>query len=392
MGRTERCTSTMTAPLRRAAETRPLGPLKSTARHSVRLEPWPRPADQESPARILGRSRARAASAPHRAGLPVLPPSCPVPCERPMGQRVGEADRAKRRRAACWVRLDAPGRAGRSGTIETVDVMSEIEHRAGQPRSERDATFLERFGARMRLPIIVSAILPLIVAPESHGWVGVVVGIATWLVFLLDYVVHVRHLEHYGRTGLGRFDLFVVIATAPWFLLPGAQAGGVVVLLRLARLARLAMATKGSRRLFDRLGRIAVVAGGVLVTGSLVAYYAEHPAKPEFATIGDALWWGIVTLTTVGYGDIVPKTPTGRWAAVTIMVTGIAVLGVLSGSLASFFRLDSDEKAGPSSDDRTGSSDTPAEEPGDVEQVGDSGSSQMEQAISLLTAEVSALR
>ena len=106
--------------------------------------------------------------------------------------------------------------------------------------------------------------------------------------------------EHYGRTGLGRFDLFVVIATAPWFLLPGAQAGGFVVLLRLAGLARLAMATKGSRRLFDRLGRIAVVAGGVLVTGSLVAYYAEHPANPGFATVGDALWWGIVTLTTVG--------------------------------------------------------------------------------------------
>ena len=154
-----------------------------------------------------------------------------------------------------------------------MNVTAEIEHRPGQPRSERDAAFLQRFDARMRLPIIVSAILPLIIAPESHDWAGAVVGITTWLVFGADYVVHVRHLEHYGRTGFGRFDLFVVIATAPWFLLPGAQAGGFVVLLRLARLARLAMASKGSRRLFERLGRIAVVAGGVLVTGSLVAYY-----------------------------------------------------------------------------------------------------------------------
>jgi len=105
------------------------------------------------------------------------------------------------------------------------------------------------------------------------------------------------------------------------------------------------MATKGSRRLFDRLGRIAVVAGGVLVTGSLVAYYAEHPANPGFATVGDALWWGIVTLTTVGYGDIVPQTPTGRFAAVTIMITGVAVLGLLAGSLASFFRLDGGDTA-----------------------------------------------
>ena len=219
-------------------------------------------------------------------------------------------------------------------------VASEIEHRYGQPRSERDAVFLERYDARMRLPIIISAILPLVVVPEGDGWVGVLVGVVTWLVFLADYVVHVRRLEHYGRTGLGRFDLFVVIATAPWFLFPGAQAGQFVVLLRLARLARLAMATRGARRLVQRLGRVAAAAAGIVVIGSLVAYHAEHPTNHEFATVGDALWWGIVTLTTVGYGDVVPKTTTGRWAAVTIMITGIAVLGLLAGSLASFFRLD----------------------------------------------------
>jgi voltage-gated potassium channel len=220
----------------------------------------------------------------------------------------------------------------------------------GQPRSDSDAAFLETFNARMRVPIIVSAILPLLIVPQSDSWVGVVVGVGTWLVFLVDLLVHIRRTHHYLGTGFGRFDLLVVVGTAPWFLIPGLQAGQFIVLLRLIRLARLVVASPRSRRLFQRLGRVGLIALGVVVIGSLVAYHAEHPTNPGFATVGDALWWGIVTLTTVGYGDIVPKTETGRWAAVMIMVTGIALLGTLAASLASFFRLDE-----PGGDDEGGS-------------------------------------
>jgi voltage-gated potassium channel len=226
----------------------------------------------------------------------------------------------------------------------------------------------------MRVPIIASAILPLIIVPETNGWVGVVVGIVTWLVFLVDYVVHVRHLEHYGRTGFGRFDLLVVIATAPWFLIPGTHTGGLLIVLRLARLTRLVTAGKGSRHLFQRLGRVVAVALGVVVLGSLVAFYTEHPVNPQFATVGDALWWGLATLTTVGYGDVVPQTSTGRWAAAVIMITGIAVLGILAGALASFFRLD-DSQAD------TGS---PASGP--------PSPTSTDAALQTLTAEVAALR
>ena len=76
----------------------------------------------------------------------------------------------------------------------------------------------------------------------------------------------------------------------------------------------------------------------MLLFCSWMAYVAEHPANPEFATFGDSLWWGIVTLTTVGYGDIVPETEKGRLAGVFLMLTGVATLGVLSGTLASAFR------------------------------------------------------
>jgi len=229
----------------------------------------------------------------------------------------------------------------------------------GAPRSERDAQALARHDRRIQLPLILSAVLPLILVPQQGHPVAIVVGIVSWLVFLYDFVVHLRRSERYLVTGFGKFDLVIVVLTAPWFLLPGAQNGGIVVLLRLARLVRVVAASQGAKRLFSRLGRVAIVALGVLVVGAAVAYYAEHPTNPEFANFGDALWWAVVTLTTVGYGDIVPQTSTGRWAGVFIMFTGVAVLGLLAGSLASFFRLDPTG----SEDDASGSASTSSPPP-----------------------------
>jgi len=267
------------------------------------------------------------------------------------------------------------------GKIEPVSAGPQAELKAGQPRSDADAAFMKRFDAVMRLPIIISALLPLVIVPESGGWAGIIVGVATWIVFLVDFVVRSRHTVHYRKTGLGLFDLGVVILTAPWFLLPGFQAGRFVVLIRLARVGRVVVASRRSRRLFETLGRVAAIALLVVVVGAIVAYHAEHPVNKEFATFGDSLWWAIVTLTTVGYGDIVPITPTGRWVAVMIMITGVAVLGLLSGSLASFFR--GGEAKGA---DATGAAGA------DPEGAGGAAEELPESALQALAREVSMLR
>ncbi len=226
-------------------------------------------------------------------------------------------------------------------------------------RSPEDAAALARFDERMSLPLVLSAVLPLFLAPgKADTFVVDTVIIVSWLVFLWDFAEHLRRLKGYLSTWWGRVDLGVVLITAPWFLVVGPSDGKFVMVVRLARLARILMATAGARRLFDRLGRVALVAGIVVLLGAFVAYRAEHPTNPEYATFGDSVWWAIVTLTTVGYGDVVPKTTAGRAAGVMIMITGIAVLGLLAGSLASFFRLD--PKAG--------------DEPADAfEQVGSTG-------------------
>lgn len=59
--------------------------------------------------------------------------------------------------------------------------------------------------------------------------------------------------------------------------------------------------------------------------------------EPSINTFSDALWWAIVTTTTVGYGDISPTTPIGRVLAVTLMLVGIGIIGTLTSSITSYF-------------------------------------------------------
>jgi voltage-gated potassium channel len=209
-------------------------------------------------------------------------------------------------------------------------------------RSPRDLRTLSEFERRIHLPLILSAILPIVTAATRAGadsGISIAINIVTWLVFVLDLAVHVRYVRGYLRSGMGLFDLGVVILTAPWFLIPGFEGSQILMLARLARLLRLLFVSKAARRAGNRLGKVGLFAAGMLLFCSWVAYAAEHPTNPEFSTYGNALWWGIVTLTTVGYGDIVPETEKGRVAGTFLMLTGIATLGLISATLASLFRL-----------------------------------------------------
>jgi voltage-gated potassium channel len=265
------------------------------------------------------------------------------------------------------------------GSCANVDAVAdpEVERLVSRAKSPDDAAALARWNSKIALPLVLAAVLPLIFVPsDPRYWFAAVVNIAAWIVFVVDLVVHERRLKHYLRTRLGRFDLVVVILTAPWFLIFGPNTSQFVVLIRLARVARLVMAGRGARGLIERLGKVALVAAGILFLGAAVAYRAEHPQNPEFATFGDSLWWAIVTLTTVGYGDIVPETTTGRVAGVFIMLTGVAVLGVLAGSLASFFGINK-----PADD---------AAREGDARNLGDEVAALRAQ-VSVLTAQISQL-
>jgi voltage-gated potassium channel len=116
-------------------------------------------------------------------------------------------------------------------------------------------------------------------------------------------------------------------------------------ILRLLRLLRLVRAFAGIYRVLNHVGRLANHRGlawllvtwlGVMVICSLLMYSAENGLNKAVASPFDALWWGIVTLTTVGYGDVVPRTTEGRIAASALMLLGIGLFSAITATMTSF--------------------------------------------------------
>ena len=80
------------------------------------------------------------------------------------------------------------------------------------------------------------------------------------------------------------------------------------------------------------------IAGVLLVIGSSFLYLVEHEAQPDvFSSIPAAMWWGVATLTTVGYGDVYPITPFGRFVGAIVAITGVGMFALPAGILASGF-------------------------------------------------------
>ena len=151
---------------------------------------------------------------------------------------------------------------------------------------------------------------------------------AAWSLFVVDYVVPLALSR--DRGAFVRSNLFDLAVVALPLLRP----------LRLLRLVTLLSILNrnvgGSMR-----GRVAVYVAGatslVLFIASLAVLDAERGAKgASITTFGDAAWWAMTTVTTVGYGDRYPITAQGRFIAGGLMLAGIALLGIVTASLASW--------------------------------------------------------
>ena len=94
------------------------------------------------------------------------------------------------------------------------------------------------------------------------------------------------------------------------------------------------------RSIFQRgnIGRFVLAAGLMFLNLTAVVYlYERHAPGGNIKSVGNALWWAVVTITTVGYGDYTPVTPQGRIAAMVLMFVGFAVLATVTAQISSAF-------------------------------------------------------
>ncbi len=191
---------------------------------------------------------------------------------------------------------------------------------------------------------------------SAVSWVNIIVVWVFALEFGLRFWSEGENLLHKGVAGRLRFlkqpiAIADVFAFLPEFMVllffPQADANWLAALraLRLFRLFKLAryvpaFAIVGAavKRASAPLVAALCVAAAQLYIAAMMLYFIEGASKPEqFGSITRAMWWAIVTLTTVGYGDVYPETVLGRIAAGIVALAGIGIVAMPTGILASAF-------------------------------------------------------
>jgi len=204
--------------------------------------------------------------------------------------------------------------------------------------------------------IVVSVETVRGISSPTHRWLRA----AEWaftVLFSVEYALRlaaVRRPLAYAASFFGVVDLLAILPTYLSLVVPGAQALLVVRVLRLLRVFRvlklahflsearvLGRAMRASRRKI--IVFLLAVCTIVVIVGSLM-YVIEGP-RNGFTSIPVSMYWAVVTLTTVGYGDVAPKTPLGQTLASLVMILGYGIIAVPTGIVTA--ELASAARAGP---------------------------------------------
>ena len=206
---------------------------------------------------------------------------------------------------------------------------------------------------------VLLAIIQLTLETEAElysSYTGLFIWVERGLtvIFTIEYVLRIVSFKrsYYGKSFIRyvlSFDLLIdFLALIPFYLTLLPIDLRYLRTFRLLRLARIFKLTRYNTAINTVKAVISskkeiltisfVLIGLILYMVSAVMYYVENTAQPEvFSSIPKTMWWGVATLTTVGYGDIFPITPLGRMLGGIIAILGIGIFAIPTGIIASGF-------------------------------------------------------
>jgi voltage-gated potassium channel len=246
--------------------------------------------------------------------------------------------------------------AEKRSSIERIQRLEQLERERLEEKERKDARrrqviagakpsggrhdLVDRIETVMKYPMTLLGIAWLVIAivvvttdvtsSASVALVGTL--FALWAILLVEYLV--RLVVTPDRRGYLR-RRWVEPATVA---IPPFQGWHLVGIEKMTLLVREAQLRVGAILRHHSLFRVLIAAAATLFLGAWLVLLFEQNAKgSNIHTYPDALWWAIVTVTTVGYGDRYPTTEAARTVAVVLMLLGISLIGVLTATIASVF-------------------------------------------------------
>jgi len=227
------------------------------------------------------------------------------------------------------------------------------------PVGDHTSVVVDRLLVALIVVNLVAVALESVPEVEAeYAWLFTLIEYVSLVVFTVEYALRLwSTVEHgpslhlspmrarlkYALSPAGLIDLIAVLPF--WFAMLVPDALRVVMVFRFVRFLKIARYSPAMRSLLEVLyrerraliGSFTILIGTALVAAALM-YLAERHVQPEkLGTIPDAMWWAIVTLSTIGYGDVVPLTALGKLIAIVSVFLGMIMIALPVGIIATAF-------------------------------------------------------
>ncbi|MFA4878108.1 MAG: ion transporter [Methanoregula sp.] len=252
--------------------------------------------------------------------------------------------------------------AGRGETITTYESLKNSIYHVME--GEADGNVAARYFNYCMIFLIVLNVIVVVLETvpwiyDRFFWIFTTIDVISFSAFTVEYILRlwicttnpvfknpITGRVHYAATPFAIIDL---LAIAPFYLpllipvdLRFLRILRLLRIIRVLKLGRYSEAVRTFGRVITKKKEQLLIAFSFLlfaiVIASTLMFYAEHDAQPElFASVPHAMWWALVTLATVGYGDMYPITPIGKLIGGIVLIVGIGIFALPTAIMASGF-------------------------------------------------------